>query len=90
MTIKEYFAIDALNSSRAKLILRSADHFKSAEDEPEPEATESQNVGTCVHAMSIEGKDLRDTFAIKPEGMRFSTKERQEMARRANVADPRE
>lgn len=72
MTFQEYLDIEALNASRGKLLLRSADHFKNTEDQPD---TEAQSVGTLVHAMAIENKDLRDTFAIKPEGMKFNTKE---------------
>lgn len=74
MTREEYHQIPALNFSMAKWLLRSPAHFKAAQDE-EREETEAMRIGTLVHAMVLEGKDLRDIYAIKPEGMSFSTKE---------------
>lgn len=74
MTREEYIAIPALNFSRAKYLLKSAAHFKAAYEE-EKEATEAQMIGTICHAMVLEGKDLRSSYAIKPKGMSFSSNE---------------
>lgn len=74
MTREEYRAHPALNFSLAKWLLKSPAHFKAAVDE-EQEETDAMRVGTLAHAMVLEGKDLRDLYAIKPEGMSFATKE---------------
>lgn len=74
MTTEEYRAHPSLNFSLAKHLLKSPAHFKSAQDE-EREETDAMRVGTLAHAMILEGKNLLDLYAIKPEGMSFATKE---------------
>jgi hypothetical protein len=74
MTTAEYRAHPALNFSLAKHLLKSPAHFKAAQDE-EREETDAMRVGTLAHAMILEGKDLRDLYAIKPAGMSFATKD---------------
>lgn len=74
MTAAEYRAHPALNFSLAKHLLKSGAHFKAAQDE-EREETDAMRVGTLAHAMILEGKDLRDLYAIKPAGMSFATNE---------------
>ncbi len=74
MTREEYRAHPALNFSLAKHLLTSPAHFKAAQDE-EQEETEAMRIGTLAHSMVLEGKDLRDLYAIKPSGMSFATKE---------------
>lgn len=74
MNVAEYRAHPALNFSLAKHLLDSPAHFKAAQDE-EREETDAMRIGTLAHAMILEGKDLRDLYAIKPEGMSFATKE---------------
>ena len=74
MTITEYRDHPALNFSLAKNLLKSPAHFKAAQDE-EREETNAMQIGTLVHAMVLEGKNLLDLYAIKPEGMSFATKE---------------
>jgi hypothetical protein len=74
MTVEEYRAHPALNFSLAKHLLDSPAHFKAAQDEDQ-ETTEAMHVGTLAHAMVLEGKDLRDLYAIKPAGMSFASKE---------------
>lgn len=71
-----YEQIDALNFSRAKLLLRSARafHFDYPE-EPPAEKYASLRIGTLVHAVLLEGLDLSKCLAIKPEGMSFVTRE---------------
>ena len=67
----DYDKILALNFSNAKRLLRSGLHFTNARG-PE-EDSEHIIVGTMVHAMVLEGKDLRKTYAIKPAKMSFAT-----------------
>ena len=74
MTTEEYRKAPGLNFSLAKHLLKSPAHFKAAQDE-EKEETDAMRIGTLAHAMILEGKDLRDLYAIKPAGMSFATKE---------------
>lgn len=74
MTTSEYRAHPALNFSLAKHLLDSPAHFKAALDE-EMEPSEAMILGTVTHAYVLENKDIRDEYAIKPEGMSFATKE---------------
>jgi hypothetical protein len=74
MTTEQYRAHPALNFSLAKTLLDSPAHFKAAQDE-ERQETDAMRIGTLVHAMVLEGKDLRDMYALKPQGMSFATKE---------------
>jgi hypothetical protein len=74
MTTEEYRKFPALNFSLAKHLLKSPAHFKAAIDD-EREETTAMIVGTLVHAMVLEGKNLLDLYAIKPAGMSFATKE---------------
>ena len=74
MTTDEYRKADGVNFSSLKHILKSPAHYQanlSEDDEP----TQAMIAGTLAHAMILEGKNLLDLYAIKPEGMRFSTKE---------------
>lgn len=68
-----YDAIDAMRFSNAKRLLRSGKAFKEGSG-PDDDA-EHLTVGTMVHAMVLEGKDLRTTYVIKPPKMNFSTRE---------------
>lgn len=77
MSVQEYRKAPALNFSLAKHLLKSPAHFKAAQDE-EIEETDAMRIGTLAHAMILEGKDLRDLYAIKPVGMSFATKEGKE------------
>jgi hypothetical protein len=74
MTREEYREHPALNFSLAKHLLTSPAHFKAAVDEEQKETT-AMLVGTMAHSMILEGKDLRDLYAIKPKGMSFANKE---------------
>lgn len=77
MTTEEYRKHPALNFSLAKHLLKSPAHFKAAQDE-KFEETDAMRIGTLAHAMILEGKDLRDLYAIKPAGMSFASKEGKE------------
>jgi len=70
-----YDAIKAVNFSALKFILRSPEHFLAAMEEDEERDETKYAVGNLAHAMILEGKDLRDLYAIKPAGMTFATKE---------------
>lgn len=73
MTRAEYLAIDALNYSNGKLLLKSPAAFKQALEEPEDPLRHV--VGKATHGFLLEEKDPRSHFAIKPEGMSFATTE---------------
>lgn len=70
-----YEAIHAVNYSTLKHILRSPAHYQDSLKEKDEEDELRFAVGTLAHAMILEGKDLRDFYAIKPSGMSFATKE---------------
>jgi hypothetical protein len=73
MTRPEYLGLPGLNFSAARQLLRSPGHFKAYLEEPEDELKYA--VGKLAHAMILEGKDLRDLYAIKPAGLNLATKE---------------
>lgn len=87
MTRTEYDQIDAVNFSTLKHINLSPAHYQAAlqdqreKRELDPESEEGKEdrtryiVGTLTHAMTLEGKDLRHMFAIKPQGMSFAKTE---------------
>lgn len=75
MSRDQYDRINAVNFSTLKEVLRSPAHYRAAVDEPEKDDPARYAVGTLCHAMVLEKKDLRDLYAVKPAGMRFSTKE---------------
>lgn len=74
MNATEYRQHPALNFSLAKHLLDSPAHFKAAQDE-DHEPSEAMMLGTLTHAFVLEDKDLRDEYALKPDGMSFATKE---------------
>lgn len=76
-----YNRIEAVNFSTLKYMLRSPEHYRAAVDEPEPDDPARFAVGNLCHAMVLENKDLTDLYAVKPQGMRFSTKEGKEWKR---------
>lgn len=75
MNVAEYRAHPSLNFSLAKHLLKSPAHFKAAQDADEQEESEALAIGKLAHSMTLEGKDLRSLYAIKPAGMSFATKE---------------
>lgn len=75
MTTEEYRKASGCNFSTLKHLLKSPAHYKAALDDQDDEESEAMAIGTLAHAMVLEGKDLRDLYAIKPAGMSFSTKE---------------
>lgn len=75
MNREEYDLIDAEHYSRIKNILKSPAKYLHELDKPEKPDPIRFAVGRLVHAMVLENKDLRDMFAIKPKGMKFSSTE---------------
>jgi exodeoxyribonuclease VIII len=74
MTTKDYRAADAVNFSSLKHILTSPAHYQAALAEKREE-TRAMLLGTLTHALVLEGKDLEQLVAVKPEGMNLATKE---------------
>lgn len=76
MTRAEYDALEGRNFSTLKHILRSPSHYQAELNDEETEEDKLRfAVGSLSHAMTLEGKDLRSLYAIKPAGMSFATKE---------------
>lgn len=69
MNRADYDKIPALNFSKAKLLLRSPSHYMAGLWEPDD--PEKYAVGKLVHAMVLEGKDLRNTYVVRPKGMDY-------------------
>ncbi len=87
MNRSDYDAIDAANFSTLKHILPphgTPAHYQAAlQDQKEkreldPESEEGKEertryiVGTLLHSLTLENKDLRQLFAIKPAGLSFA------------------
>lgn len=72
MNREEYLALEGLNFSAARHILRSPAHMKAYMEEPEDELRYA--VGKLAHAMILEGKDLRDLYLIQPKDIKLNTK----------------
>lgn len=74
MTETQYRAHPALNFSTAKHLLTSPAHFKAAQAEKR-EPTKAMEIGTLIHAIALEGKNLTSMVNIRPEGVNLATKE---------------
>lgn len=74
MSRAEYTALPGCNFSTLKHLLRSPAHYQESLKEKEEDDLKYA-VGTLAHAMVLEGKNMLDLYAIKPEGMSFATKE---------------
>ena len=74
MTTEEYRAHPALNFSSAKHLLKSPADFKAAQAEKR-EPTKAMELGTLIHAIALEGKNLTSMVNIRPEGVNLATKE---------------
>jgi PDDEXK-like domain of unknown function (DUF3799) len=77
LTRDKYKLLDAVHYSTAKVFIdQTPAHYLQAlanERNGAGNDEERHAVGTLCHAMSLEGKDLLGTFAIKPKGMSFAT-----------------
>jgi hypothetical protein len=79
MNYADYAKIDAVNASTLKeLIAKSPRHYKYLLENPREE-TDALRFGTLVHLAVLEPGRFADTFAtvyaVKPDGMNFSTKD---------------
>lgn len=77
MTTTEYRQFKACNFSTLKHLLKSPAHYQAALDEP-VEETAAMRMGTLVHALTLEGKQASDIYAVKPPGLNLATKEGKE------------
>lgn len=74
----DYDALEGVNFSTAKEILRSPAHYQAALAAKGEETEEDRlrfAIGSGVHSLVLENKRLADIHAVKPEGMSFATKE---------------
>jgi len=74
MTEQEYRAHPAHSYSALKHALRSPFYYQWRRLNP-PEQTPDMLIGRLAEAVIIDGVTLTDIAAVKPEGMKFSTKE---------------
>lgn len=63
-----------VNISSLKKMGRTPAHYIAAIEEPQ-EPTESMEFGTLVHLAVLEPKRLAGSYVVRPDGMKFSTKE---------------
>lgn len=74
-----YSQINRANYSSLKILLeKSPAHYRYALDNPEEEDPERFAVGKLAHSLVLDGKNLLDLYAIKPEGMSFAKKDGKE------------
>lgn len=79
MTRTEYLAIEGLNFSAGRHILRSPGHMRAYLEEPEDELKYA--VGELAHSLVLEGEDLTDRYDIQPQDIKLNTKEGKEWDR---------
>jgi len=70
-----YRAATGINISALKNINRSPAHYLAKLTEVRPEPTPALVFGTLLHRAALEPKKLAGSFAVKPEGMSFVSKE---------------
>lgn len=74
MTLAEYRSHPAVNFSTLKAILTSPAHYQAALSEPRKE-TPAMLIGTLVHSVILEARELPDIAAVKPDGLSLATKD---------------
>lgn len=87
MTETQYRAHPALNFSSAKHLLTSPAHFKAAIEEKQ-EPTKAMEIGTLIHAIALERKNLTQLANFKPEGLNLATKEGKEWKAQVDPSKP--
>ena len=70
-----YRAATGINISALKNINRSPAHYLAKLTEVRPEPTPALVFGTLLHRAALEPHKLGGSFAVKPEGMSFVSKE---------------
>ena len=87
----DYFDIEALSASGAKLMLKSPAHYRYWKDNPK-DPTPAMTFGTIVHALVLEPhRDISKLYAVKT--MNWTTKEGKEekaQTNRLRETDPEE
>ena len=64
--LEDYFALDAMSSSRLKRLARSPAHYRYREDHPKPD-TDATRFGSAVHTAVLELDRYDREYAILPE-----------------------
>lgn len=78
MNRQEYDALEGINYSTAKTLLRSGAHYQAALAAKGKETEDDRKrfiVGSGLHSVVLEGKLLTDLYVQKPDGMSFATKD---------------
>jgi exodeoxyribonuclease VIII len=66
MPEQQYFALDAVNSSKLKLVGRSPAHCKAGE-QADPKETEALRLGRLIHCAVLEPGRLAEAYCVKPD-----------------------
>ena len=67
LSFSDYLALDRLSPSGAKVLTRSAAHYRHYRDNP-PTETPALRIGKAVHALALEGRAAYEAaFAVAPE-----------------------
>lgn len=70
-----YRAASGINISSLKAMGKSPAHYLAKLTEPKSEPTPAMVFGTLLHRAALEPHRLAGSFAVKPEGMSFVTKD---------------
>ena len=71
-TDKQYFAMDGLNASHLKNVLKSCQYAKYVRDNP-IKASEAMHKGTVFHSAILEPVDFTDRFLVLPKEIKVNT-----------------
>lgn len=77
MAFEQYVAADGISKSMLDYLAHpyTPAHLRAHLDEPRSEPTEAQLIGTITHRAIFEPDTMVGAFWVKPEGMKFTTKE---------------
>lgn len=70
-----YRAAPGVAQSDLKEMAKSPAHYRARVDGAKPEATAAMEFGTLVHIAVLEPERLAGSFVVRPDGMKFTTKE---------------
>ena len=73
MSFADYCAIDAINQSRLKLIIRSPAHYQHAAEQPREDPSPAMALGTAVHALVLEPEQAMERLAVIPSDINRRT-----------------
>lgn len=75
----QYLAAEGVSHSMLKILReKSPLHLRAAMDTPAPEPTDAQKIGTLTHAALLQPDILKDAFHVRPDNLKFTTKEGRE------------